>query len=67
MTRVCVNKKTNKSISLNFSDSIIYKYAVDDTDARKGDPLETGEDLGDMVDEFPNHTILEFVGGSIVR
>ena len=63
MTQVNIRKLIH--IKSRFLDSIIYKYSIDENDGgRNGDPLETGPELGDMVDEYPNHTILEFVGGT---
>ena len=48
-------------------DSIIFKYK---TDLRwEGEkflgllPIQSGKFLGNMMDEYPNHRILEFVGG----
>ena len=42
---------------INFClDSIIYKY-------QGQRPIQTGKNLGDMMDEYPKHRILEFVGG----
>ena len=38
------------------TDSIIYKY-------QGPRPIEPGKNLGDMVDEYPNHRILEVVAG----
>ncbi|KAL3098705.1 hypothetical protein niasHS_000821 [Heterodera schachtii] len=38
------------------TDSIFYDYLT-----RLGDPLPGGEQLGELADEYPNHTIMEFI------
>ncbi|KAL3084171.1 hypothetical protein niasHT_039297 [Heterodera trifolii] len=38
------------------TDSIFYEYLT-----RLGDPLPGGDQLGELADEYPNHTIMEFI------
>uniref|UniRef100_A0A183CST9 DNA-directed DNA polymerase n=1 Tax=Globodera pallida TaxID=36090 RepID=A0A183CST9_GLOPA len=40
------------------TDSIFYEY-----ETALGDPLPGGEQLGELTDEYPHHTIVEFVCG----
>lgn len=37
--------------------SIIYKHRIEN------DPLPTGEHMGELTDEYPEHQIEEFVSG----